>query len=102
VTEKGSRVVSVEIHGQRYPIRSALDAAYVIELATYVDEKMQAAAAETASGDSLKIAVLAALNIADEYFRCQRTDGPAGRLLQRAQEIEQLVDRVLAERSLID
>jgi cell division protein ZapA len=96
VTEKGSRVVSVEIHGQRYPIRSSLDPAYVAELASYVDEKMRTAAAETASGDSLKIAVVAALNIADEYFRSLREEGgPAGRILERAGRIEALVDRVL-------
>ena len=40
-----SRVVSVEIHGQQYPIRSGLDPAYVAELAAYVDEKMRLAAA---------------------------------------------------------
>ena len=38
------RVVPVEIHGQRYPIRSSLDPEYVARLATYVDEKMRAAA----------------------------------------------------------
>ena len=45
-----SRVVTVEIHGQRYPIRSALDAAYVAELAAYVDEKMRLAARESPAG----------------------------------------------------
>ena len=33
-------VISVEIHGHRYPIRSTLDQAYVTRLASYVDEKM--------------------------------------------------------------
>jgi hypothetical protein len=37
-------IVSVEIAGQRYPIRSSLDVAYVTELAAYVDEKMKSAA----------------------------------------------------------
>ena len=57
--------------GQRYPIRSSLDPEYVARLATYVDEKMRAAADTTPSGDSLRLAVLAALNIADELFRCR-------------------------------
>src|SRR5688500_17619103 len=64
-------VVSVEIRGQRYPIRSTLDANYVNSLASYVDERMRAASESTPSGDSLRLAVLAALNIADELFRCQ-------------------------------
>ena len=69
--EQSSRVVNVEIHGQRYPIRSALDAAYVAELAAFVDEKMRLAARESPAGDTLKLAVLAALNIADECFRAR-------------------------------
>ena len=64
-------VVSVEIRGQRYPIRSVLDVKYVNGLASYVDEKMRAAADSAPSGDSMRLAVLAALNIADELFRCQ-------------------------------
>jgi cell division protein ZapA len=93
---KETRVVTVEIAGQRYPIRSALDAGYVAELATYVDAKMRLAAKETSGGDSLKIAVLAALNIADELFRCRDTTRQKdGQLAARAGELERLVDRVL-------
>ena len=79
-------VISVEIHGQRYPIRSTLDPEYVARLASYVDDKMRAAADSTPTGDSLRLAVLAALNIADELFRCregtraaQRRAGRTGR-----------------------
>ena len=69
----------VEIHGQRYPIRSALEPEYVARLATYVDEKMRAAADSTPTGDSLRLAVLAALNIADELFRCRDANDAARR-----------------------
>ena len=41
--ESPSRVVHVEIHGQRYAIRSGLDPAYVAELAAFVDAKMSLA-----------------------------------------------------------
>ena len=41
-------VIPVEIRGQRYPIRSSLEPAYVARLARYVDEKMRAAADELA------------------------------------------------------
>ncbi len=44
---------------------------YVARLATYVDEKMRAAADSTPTGDSLRLAVLTALNVADELFRCR-------------------------------
>jgi cell division protein ZapA len=91
------RVVSVEIHGLRYPIRSTLEASYVAELATYVDAKMRAAADETVTGDSVRVAVLAALNIADEYFRSREHDHAAGDdAARRVADIEALIDRAIS------
>jgi cell division protein ZapA len=89
-------VLSVDIHGQRYPIRSGLDAIYVAELARYVDGKMRAAAETTPTTDSLRLAVLAALNVADELFRCRDANrARSGALAERAGELERLVDRLL-------
>lgn len=91
-----ARVTSVEIQGHRYPIKSSLDAEYVARLAMFVDEKMRAAAASTPTGDSLRVAVLAALNIADELFRCRDAkDAQEGEVAERAGELEKLLDRVL-------
>ena len=90
------RVLSVEIHGQRYPIRSSLDPEYVLRLAAYVDQKIGAAADSTPSGDSLRLAVLAALNIADELFRMREANRARdSQIAERASELEQLLDRVL-------
>ena len=92
-----SHVVSVEIRGQRYPIKSDLDDKYVNGLATYVDEKIRAASETSPSGDSLRLAVIAALNIADELFRCQDVqDARRGALAERAEALERLVDAALA------
>jgi cell division protein ZapA len=89
-------VISVEIHGQKYPIRSTLDQEYVARLAAYVDEKMRAAADSTPTGDSLRLSVLAALNVADELFRCRDAmRARSGELAERAGEIEKLLDRLL-------
>ena len=95
-----SRVVHVEIHGHRYPIRSGLAPDYVAELAAYVDEKMRLAAKESPAGDTLKLAVLAALNIADECFR-SRTDESrvAAEFVEKANELERLIDAVLDKHS---
>src|SRR5205823_4218617 len=92
-----SRVVSVEINGMRFPIRSHLDATYIADLAAYVEHKMLLAARESPAGDTLKIAVLAALNIADECFRA-REEGTAQRtdVNQRARELERMLDVALA------
>ena len=90
------RVVPVEICGQRYPIRSSLEPEYVARLALYVDEKMRAAADTTPTGDSLRLAVLAALNIADELFRSRdQNRARDGQLAERTEELERLLDRVL-------
>ena len=96
--ESPSRVVHVEIHGQRYAIRSGLDPAYVAELAAFVDAKMTLAARETPAGDTLKIAILAAINIVDEYFRsCDDVRNRQAGVADRAGELERLLDLVLAE-----
>jgi cell division protein ZapA len=93
---KEGRVIPVEIHGQRYPIRTSLEPEYVARLAVYVDEKIRAAADQTPASDSLRLAVLAALNIADELFRCRDfTRERDGELAERAGELERLLDRVL-------
>lgn len=93
---EAGRVISVQIHGQRYPIRSGLDQEYVTRLAAYVDERIRAAADATPTGDSLRLVVLAALNIADELFRARDVNRARdGQLTERAEELERLVDRVL-------
>jgi cell division protein ZapA len=90
-------VVPVEILGQRYPIRGMLDAAYIQQLASFVDEKMRAAAGTTSETDSARVAVVAALNIADEVFRLR---APAERrdaeLAARLAALERLIDDALA------
>ena len=94
--DEPSRVVHVEIHGQQYPIRSGLDPAYVTELAAYVDQKMRVASRETTAGDTLKIAVLAALNIADECFRVQAAERDRrDTITSRAEALERMLDMAL-------
>lgn len=96
-----TRVVTVEIGGLRYPIRSALPEDYVQGLASYVDAKLQAASDQTEAADSMKIAIIAALNIADELFR-SRDDGaePAGAVVRlRVEALEHLVEAALADRA---
>jgi cell division protein ZapA len=96
VSDGPVRVVPVEILGQQYPIRSSLDDRYVTELATYVDEKMRAAALATPAGDSVRLAVLAALNIADEFFRARQAERAWQNVVEeRAAQIGRLVDEVL-------
>ena len=94
--EPVERVVPVFILGQRYPIRSTLEPAYIVELAAYVEEKMKAAAEAGTAHDTLRLAVLAALNIADEMFRCRESAGERARaVVDRTRAIEQMLDAAL-------
>ncbi len=94
--DQSSRVVNVEIHGQLYPIRSGLDPAYVADLAAFVDEKMRLASRETPAGDTLKLAVLAAINIADECFRARDEERRHhDDVAHRAGELERMLDLAL-------
>jgi cell division protein ZapA len=97
MNEDTERVVPVVIQGQRYPVRSSLEPTYVAQLAAYVDEKMRLASEANDTSDFLRVAVLAALNLADEVFRhrADREDR-ASAVAARAGDIERLVDEVLA------
>jgi cell division protein ZapA len=92
-----SRVVTVEIAGQQYPIRSALDERYVAMLASYVEEKMAAASSSAPASDTVGLAILVALNLADEVFRAREESTALGELNDRAMRLERIVDDVLAE-----
>lgn len=91
------RPVPVTIFGQEYTLRTDEDGAYIEGLASYVDERMRLVADRTRTADTAKIAILAALNIADELHKGGRgrSDAPPDEA-GRASRIEELLDRVLA------
>lgn len=69
-----SHLVQVEIYGQSYNLRGEGASGYIQDLASYVDRKMREVSDATATVDSLKVAILAALNIADESRRGRGPD----------------------------
>ena len=93
----GSGNVRVEIYDQTYHLRGS-DADYIAHLAEYVDMKMRLIAQQAATVDSLRLAVLAALNIADELHVLKRKyDSVASDYNQRAGELAGALDEVLRE-----
>lgn len=94
--EEDGRVIPVEIDGRRYQIRSALDPEYVVRLAAYVETRIRLATDATPDADALRLAVLAALNIADELFRTSDAlQAHDGQVAERAGQLEELLDRIL-------
>ena len=87
---------SVEIFGQSYQVRGDGDPDYLLELARFVDSRMRDVAAQVATVDPAKIAILAALNIADEFsrYRKQREDA-AGIWVERTEEISDRLSEVI-------
>jgi cell division protein ZapA len=93
----GANSVRVEIYDQAYNLRGT-DAEYIHKLAEYVDSKMRAVASQTATVDSLRLAVLAALNIADEYTVLKRKyDAIAGDITKRTTNLTDALDEVLRD-----
>ena len=64
-----STTVHVEIFGQTYTVKAGADPGYVEQLAAHVDAQMREVGKTAGAVDSVRVAVLAALNIADECFR---------------------------------
>ena len=87
---------NVEIFGQSYQVRGDGDPDYLLELARFVDSRMRDVAAQVATVDPAKIAILAALNIADEFsrYRRQREDA-AGIWIERTEEISDRLSEVI-------
>jgi cell division protein ZapA len=89
--------VRVEIFDQVYNLRGS-DADYILKLAEYVDTKMRAVSEQTATVDSVRLAVLAALNIADEYHLLKRQlASPPAEVKQRTSKLESALDEVLQD-----
>ncbi len=90
--------VRVEIFDQAYNLRGS-DPEYILKLAEYVDTKMRAVAEATNTIDTVRLAVLAALNIADEYHLLKRRqDGGSNDYLKRAHLLANALDEVLDEK----
>jgi cell division protein ZapA len=97
VKDPANNSVRVEIFDQAYNLRGS-DAEYILKLAEYVDSKMRAVAEQTHTVDTVRLAVLAALNIADEYHLLKRkNEGGSSEYLKRAHHLANALDEVLEE-----
>ena len=98
-----SPTIRVEIYNQTYNIRSDGDTEYIIQLAEFVDSRMREISSGTLTVDSLKVAILAALHIADELHRLKNMHEQAdSQLAARSAECAEMLDRLLKVRSTVD
>jgi cell division protein ZapA len=84
--------VKVEIYDQSYVMKGQLDQEYVRGLARMVDAKMRSIAARTRTVDTLRVAVLAAMNMADE---CQQLRSKMAQVEQKVADCNTALDDLL-------
>ena len=95
MNRRGS-VTQVEIFGQTYNVRAEGDSAYIHDLARFVDSRMKEVAEKTATVDTTKIAILAALNISDDLYQREKTrKGAPTDAVARAERLLEKVDAAL-------
>ena len=90
-------VMYVQIMGHEYPIEANPgDELYVNRLAQFVEEKMREMKNDSKIVDSYKLAVMAAMNITDEFFRLQEAKGSSSKVLEsKAEEWVHILDQAL-------
>jgi cell division protein ZapA len=93
-------ITSVKIYHRTYQLRTGGDVEYLEELARHVDEQMLRISEETPTVDTLKIAILAALNIADEYFSTKkRLEVSEDQVCRKSTEVVELLESHLSRES---
>jgi len=89
-------VLKVRIYGAEYSIRGHADANYIKAVAEYLDSKMREIDKNVRVDSSLKVAILASLNIADELFKERKEKG---RLEDKVKALNEFIDRQISEKS---
>ena len=88
--------VEVRIYDQVYHLQGESDPGHAQELARYVDERMRAVAEVTGAVDSLRVAMLASLHLADEIFTLRaRLEELESEIRERAQRALTRVNQAL-------
>ena len=95
----GGGSTPVTIYGRTYHLRGGGDPEYLMELASIVDGKMREIVEGTGTADTLKVAILASLNLADEYLKAGLDEASSTdvRLEKRLGRMVTLLDEALAE-----
>jgi cell division protein ZapA len=87
----------VEIFGAVYSVRGTEDPGYLQGLAELVDRKMRDIAQHVSTTETARIAILAALNLADELFRIQkRLEGERGEIREKVVALTEELTEALA------
>lgn len=90
--------IRVTIYDQEYFMRGDLNEEYIQKLAQYLDAKMRSIAERTRTVDTLRVAMLAALNVADEYHQLKaRYENVTQHMDQKVGEYTNALDEILKD-----
>ena len=103
------RLIEVEIFGQTFTVTSEDDEAYVRQLASYVDQRMRQVGGASKTAVPLRVAIMAAMSIADEYYKASSREAEieqeaarlSAALLERIEQSEKL-DRMATSESTVN
>ncbi len=95
---KQGDAIRVTIYDQEYFMRGDLDEVYIQKLAEYLDTKMRSIAERTRTVDSLRVAILAGLNIADEYHQLKsKYEATTGQIDEKVEAYSRALDQFLKD-----
>lgn len=88
--------VKVSIFGNTYNIQGEATPEYILQLAEFVNDKMEEVNKNIANANLVQVAILTALNIADEYFQLKEMKvGISGMLEQKTRALISMLDEGL-------
>jgi cell division protein ZapA len=97
-SSKATAATEVDIFGAVYHVRGHQDPEYLQELAEVVDQKMREIAPQVSTVDTAKIAILAALNLTDELFQCQKhQEGERVEIQEKVTALAEQLEQALQE-----
>ena len=90
------KLVEVNIFGHDYTVKTDADSEYIQKIASYVDEKMDEIVRNTKTVSTLNVAILAALNIADDFFKeVRKREELISEVEHRSEELVKTIDSQL-------
>jgi cell division protein ZapA len=85
--------IKVEVYGYTFNVKSELGSEQIQDIADFVDEKMKDLATKLRVASTSRLAIMAALNIAEEYYRLKSEQNALNKAIdEKSAELIQLVD----------
>jgi len=91
--------IEVEIYNQTFIVSSEDDEHYVSKIASYVDQRMRQMGENAKTAMPLRVAIMAALSIADDYYKALQREADTQQEIERLSSLilERITDNDVAD-----